>query len=86
MSVLSLSTEVFISIVKIRKKNKLFQIIMRVSRAERLRAIGHIEAGRRYQDVAVEFRVNKSTISHLHRRYSRKQDLCTTIHAQGNHG
>jgi len=35
-----------------------------------LRAIGHIEAGRRFQDVAVEFGVNKSTISRLHRRYT----------------
>jgi len=48
---------------------------MRLSRAERLRAIGHIETGRRYQDVGVEFGVNKSTISSLHRRYTETESV-----------
>lgn len=42
---------------------------MRLSEASRLRAIGQIEAGRRFQDVANDFGVHCSTISRLHEKY-----------------
>ncbi len=42
---------------------------MRLSEASRLRAIGQIEAGRRFQDVANGFGVHCSTISRLHEKY-----------------
>lgn len=43
---------------------------MRLSKLARLRAIVQIEAGRSYQDIAIEFGVHKSTISRLHHRYA----------------
>ena len=42
---------------------------MRLSKIDRARAIGQIEAGRQLKDVAAAFGVNKSTITRLRQRY-----------------
>lgn len=43
--------------------------VMRLSNVARARAIGQIEAGRTFRDVAAGLGVHESTISHLHVRY-----------------